>query len=228
VRRRALVLPLVALVCAACTNERAELLRTELQKLGEERVEIATIEKARQEADAEEASVAALRADLEAARADAVRAEAARDATRQQLDAVVAHDGRLREDIARVAQDAQRVAERGQQLDGRLAVVRARATWVRDQAGVLAREIRASDESWATKRRLAALAEFTEQLAKEYPGDPEVVAAAAAAPARAEHPTTEQIEAAAAQAAALRDHFQSVYELPSPQAAAATTTETSE
>jgi len=213
---------LLALACAACTNEREVALRAELKKLTEERVEVASIEKARGEADQEQAALVALRADLEAAKADAAKAEAARDATRAAIDAEAARTARLQAEIAQAVADAQRLAERGQGLDGKLADVRARATWVRDQAAALAREIRPTDERWATKRRLAALAEFTERVAKEYPGDAEVVALASA-PIAADAPTPEQIEAAAAQAAALRDRFQSVYDLPAPQTAAAAT-----
>jgi len=218
VRRLAIALVLTAL--AACTNQRAESLRAEIAKAKDERVEIASIEKARKEADDAEAELAARRDALATAKKALEDATAERDATHAAVDAEVARNTQLQADIAAVVADAQSIAAHGQKLDDQLARERARATWARDQAAVLAREIRPSDATWATARRLDALAEFSERLAKEYPGDPEVVALAQE-PIRASKPTADQVHAAVARAAALRDRFESEYDLRAADAARA-------
>ncbi len=220
--RRAWLVPLLLVpALAACTNERAESLRAELAKLKEERVETTSVDKAREEADAEQAALTARRGDLDAARAELANAEAERDAARKAIDAETARNAALQAQNADVEHTAQAAAARGQQLDTDLGRERTRAAAARDQAAVLAREIRPEDPAWATSRRLAALAEFSERLAKEYPGDPEI-AALARAPIRSEKPTRDQALAASAQAAALRDRIESAYELPpaGPSAAA--------
>jgi DNA repair exonuclease SbcCD ATPase subunit len=222
VRRALLASVLLVPALAACRNERAESLQAELAKLKDERVETASIDKARQEADAEQAALTARKSDLEAARAELASAEAERDAARKAIDAESARNAALQAQNAEIVHGAQAAAARGQELDTDLGRVRARAAAVRDQAAVLAREIRPEDPAWATSRRLAALAEFSERLAKEYPGDPDVVALARA-PIRAEKPTRDEALAASARAAALRDRFEAAYELPpaGPSAAAA-------
>lgn len=224
-KRIAIALSLFAL--AGCTNERAESLRAEIAKVKDERVEITSIEKARQEADQAQTALAASREALATAQKTLDDATAERDATRAAIDAETARNAKLQADLAAVVADARAIAAHGQALDRDLARERAHATWARDQAAVLAREIRPGDEAWATARRLDALAEFSEQLAKEYPGDPDLVAIARE-PIRASKPTAEQAHAAAERAAVLRDRFESVYDLRAAAAAAAAAAEASE
>jgi hypothetical protein len=196
-------------------HERARGAARRAPEVGEERVEIATIEKARQEAMPRGVGRIA-RGPRRRARAVRAEGRATRRASswtpwsrttaacaRTRARAQNAQRGR-----ARPAEDSRRVA-RAPTRAARLPSSRARS----------ARATSRGDEG----RRRAA--EFTEQLAKEYPGDPEVVAAR---PRRRSVPSTRRPRdrGGGRAAAALRDHFQSVYERP--QAAAATTTETSE
>jgi chromosome segregation ATPase len=215
----ALALIALLLLAAGCPNEKADALRAEIAKLKDERVETSAIEKAKQETKEAEAQLAATLTQLEDANTEFAKREAERDQTRAAIDAELARNERLRGEIDAVARRAQERAARGQELDAQIAAVRDRATWVRDQAAVLARELRAEDVAWASKRRLDSLAEFSERVAKEYADDP-VAADVARQPIRADEPTPEQVRAGAAQAARLRDRFATVYELPSREVAA--------
>ena len=207
------------LLVAGCANKEADALRAEIAKLKEDRVETTVVEKARQEAIDAESAVEASRVARDEAQAVIAKLEAVRDATRAANDAEIAHNAKVRGQIDAVARRAQQRAARGQELDTQIASVRERATFVRDQAAVLAREIRPEDAAWASKRRLDALAEFAERVAKEYPDDP-ALADLAHAVVRVEQPDADQVRAAAEQAARLRDRFAAVYELPSPDLAA--------
>jgi len=207
------------LLVAGCANKEADALRAEIAKLKEDRVETTVVEKARQEAIDAESAVEASRVARDEAQAVIAKLEAVRDATRAANDAEIAHNANVRGQIDAVARRAQQRAARGQELDTQIASVRERATFVRDQAAVLAREIRPEDAAWASKRRLDALAEFAERVAKEYPDDP-ALADLAHAVVRVEQPDADQVRAAAEQAARLRDRFAAVYELPSPDLAA--------
>ena len=169
----ALALTALLLLAAGCPNEKADTLRAEIAKLKEERVE--TIDRSRrrqQEAAEAEAALAATLTELEDANTEFAKREAERDQTRAAIDAEIARNARLRGEIDAVARRAQERAARGQELDAQIAAVRERATWVRDQAAVLARELRPDDVAWASKRRLDSLAEFSERVAKEYADDP--------------------------------------------------------
>jgi chromosome segregation ATPase len=215
----ALALVALLLLAAGCPNEKADALRAEIAKLKDERVESSAVEKAKQEAAEAESALAALATQVEDARTELAKREAERDQTKAAIDAELARNARLRGEIDAVARRAQERAARGQELDAQIAAVRERATWVRDQAAVLARELRPDDAAWASKRRLDSLAEFSERVAKEYADDP-VAAAIAEQPIRSEKPSPDEVRAGAEQAARLRDRFASVYELPSPDVAA--------
>jgi chromosome segregation ATPase len=215
----ALALTALLLLAAGCPNEKADALRAEIAKLTEERVEASTIEKAKQEAAEAEAALAATLTQLEDANTEFAKREAERDQTRAAIDAEIARNARLRGEIDAVAGRAQDRAAYGQELDAQIAAVRERATWVRDQAAVLARELRPDDVAWASKRRLDSLAEFSERVAKEYADDP-VAAEVARRAIRSEAPSAEQVRTGAEQAARLRDRFAAVYQLPSPEVAA--------
>ena len=214
----ALALTALLLLAAGCPNEKADALRAEIAKLKEERVETTAIEKAKQEAKESEAALAATLTQLEDANTEVGKRETERDQTRAAIDAETARNARLRGEIDAVAARAQERAARGQELDAQIAAVRERATWVRDQAAVLARELRPDDVAWASKRRLDSLAEFSERVAKEYADDP-VAAEVAQQAVRADAPSAEQVRSGAEQAARLRDRFATVYELPSPEVA---------
>lgn len=218
-KRLAWPMLLLSVALFACKNEREGELRAELARTAEERVEITAIEAARAEADEVAARLDAGRAGLDDARAQVAKAEAERDALRSAFDAAVARSGALQAEVGAVVSRAQEVATRGQRLDEEIERLRARATWARDQAVALAREIRPEDPGWATARRLDALAEFAERIAREYPGDREVVALARE-PVRSAEPTPEQARDAASRAERLRDHFARIYELPAPEVAA--------
>jgi small-conductance mechanosensitive channel len=215
----ALALTALLLLAAGCPNEKADALRAAIAKLKEERVEASTIEKAKQEAAEAEAALAATLTQLEDANTEFAKREAERDQTRAAIDAELARNARLRGEIDAVAGRAQDRAAYGQELDAQIAAVRERATWVRDQAAVLARELRPGDVAWASKRRLDSLAEFSERVAKEYADDP-VATGLARQAIRSEAPSAEQVRIGAEQAARLRDRFAAVYELPSPDVAA--------
>jgi colicin import membrane protein len=219
VKPAALALTAVLLLAAGCPNEKADALRAEIAKLKEERVEASVIEKAKQDAADAAAALAAARTALEDARSELAKREAEREQTRAAIDAETARGAQLRAEIDAVAARAQQRVARGQELDAEIASVRERASWVRDQADVLARELRPDDVAWASKRRLDSLAEFSERVAKEY-ADDAVAAEIARAAVRSDAPTAEQVRAGAAQAAQLRDRFTAVYELPSREVAA--------
>ncbi len=218
-RRLAFAAALLA-AATACTNERAESLRAEIEKAKKERVEVAVVEKAQQETAQIEAALAASRGALEQARADVAKLESDRDQARAALAAEVTRNQRLQAEIGEVAQRAQERAARGQELEAKIARAQARASWVRDQAAVLAREIRPDDPAWATARRIDTLGEFVARVAQEYPDDPVLAVLARARIQPEKTPTPDQARAAAQQAAQLRDRFASVYELPPPAVAA--------
>ena len=210
------VFAVLPLFVAGCANQEADALRAEIAKLHDERVDTAVVAKAKQEAVDAEAAIEASRVARGEAQAAFAKLEALRDATRAAIAAETARNEKLRGMIDAVAQRAQQRAARGQALDAEIARVRERAAFVRDQAAVLAREIRPEDAAWASKRRLDALAEFAERVAKEYADDP-TLADLAHAVVRAEQPDADQVRAAAEQAARLRDRFAAVYELPSAE-----------
>lgn len=214
----ALALTSLLLLAAGCPNEKADALRAEIAKLKEERVATTAIDKANQEAADAEASLASVLTQLEAAKLEVGKREGERDQTRAAIDAEGARSARLQSEIGAVGMRAQERATHGQELDMQIATVRERAIWVRDQAAVLARELRPDDVAWASKRRLDAFAEFSERVAKEYADDP-VAADVAQQAIRADAPTADQVRAGAEQAGRLRDRFAAVYELPSAEVA---------
>jgi len=209
---------LFLLVAVSCTNEKAESLRAEIEKLRKERVEKGTVEKARQESAEAEALLASSRKALEQARSDLEKQQAELDKARAEMAAEVSRNAELQAQIADTARRAQEQAAQGQELDAKIARAKARAGWVRDQAAVLAREIRPEDPSWATARRLQSLSEFVEKVRAEFPDDP-VVAEIARGVGGAADPTPDRARAAAEKAARLRDRFAAVYELPPPSVA---------
>jgi chromosome segregation ATPase len=203
----------------ACGNPRADSLRAEIEQARKERVDAKAVEKAKRETTDADAALSASRSELEQARQDFSKLESDRQRAREELAAAGSRNGSLRALIDEVGRRAQERSAKGQDLDAQIAAAKARAGWVRDQAAVLAREIRPEDPAWATTRRLDSLADFVTRVAGEYPDDA-VAADLARAPIRSAEPSTQQARAASEQAARLRDHFASVYELATPAVAA--------
>jgi hypothetical protein len=215
-----MAIPLTLVIAVACTNERAESLRAEVEKLKKERVDKTLVEKAKQEAADAEGLLASSRKALEQARSDFEKQQAELEQARAALAAEVSRNAQLQTEIAEATRRAQEQATEGQDLDAKIARAKAGARWVRDQAAVLAREIRPEDPSWATARRLQSLAEFLERVRTAYPDDP-VVAEVARGLGSALDATPDHARAAAEQASRVRDRFTTVYELPPPSVAAA-------
>lgn len=212
-RRVALACVALPLALVACKNEREESLRAEIAKTKEERVERATIEEARGDADRAAEQVAALRAELDAERARIGARETERDRLRAAVDAESARASRLLGEAADAGARAQEFAQRGAALDAEIERERMRAVAVRDQAAAFAREIRPGDAAWASERRIEAFADFAARVARAYPGDAELVALAA------ESAPDGGVEIAIAdRAARVRDRIATVYELEAPSA----------
>ena len=214
-RRLALAAGL-ALAVAACTNEKAESLRAEIAKLGKERVEASTVEKAKQEAAEAEAALAASRAAVDQARDELGKREAERDRLKQNLAAEVARSERLRGAIDAAVRSAQEATARNQDLDAKIGGEKRDATAVRDQAAVLAREIRPADPAWATARRLDNLAEFLQRASEQYPDDP-VLKELAASSIKGSSPSADDARKGADLAARARDRLATVFELSPPE-----------
>lgn len=203
-------------LAAACTNEKAESLRAEIAKLGKERIEAGTVEKAKQEAADAEAALAASRAAVDQGRAELEKQEAERDRLKQGLAAEVARSERLRAEIDAAIRSTQAATARNQELDTKIGREKRNATAVRDQAAVLAREIRPADPAWATARRLDGLAEFLHRAAEQYPDDPVLKELAGTSIKRA-LPTADDARKGADLAARARDRLAGVFELSPPE-----------
>ncbi|HBZ70540.1 MAG TPA: hypothetical protein DEP35_12750 [Deltaproteobacteria bacterium] len=210
------------LLCAllvACGPDRVAEIDAEIEKLSAERVELSVVTAARSEADAAEHRLAEAQAGL-----DRVREEGKRLANEKaQLEAAIAHEGELveqaRGEIAAAQQATATELAEIDKKDGEIAQARARAMGVREQAAVLAREIRPGDPAWATERRVKSVQEFIAKVARDYPDDP-VVAELARSD---EQPSADPAEAgalAAQKAARLRDRFTRIYDLETPEVSA--------
>ncbi|HTF36159.1 MAG TPA: hypothetical protein VK714_20955 [Myxococcota bacterium] len=210
---------LVVAFVGGCGSDRVAEINAEIQKLSAERVEASVVSAARSEADAAEQRLAETRAALEP-----LRVEAKQLASRKaQLEAAVVHEGELAEharaDTAATQQATAAERAEAEKKDGEIAQARARAMGVRQQAAVLAREIRPGDPAWATERRVKSVTEFIAKVARDYPDDP-VVADLALSGDESVNDPVEAGAIAAQKAARLRDRFTRVYDLDSPDVAA--------
>jgi len=203
-------------LAAACTNEKAESLRAEIAKLAKDRVEVATVEKAKQEVAEVEAALAASREVVEHGRAELVAKQAQRDELKQGLAAEIARNERMRGEIEAVIRSAQAAAARGQELDVQIGREKRSATAIRDQAAVLAREIRPGDPAWATSRRLESLAQFLRRASEQYPDDP-VLQELARTRIEEASPSVEDARKGSELAGRARDRLANVFGLPSPE-----------
>jgi chromosome segregation ATPase len=215
----ALLIGLLALGGAACANKQAEALRAEIARLRKDRVEKGAVEKEQQEAARAGQALEAVQKTLADARQALAEAQAQRDQAKADYDAAVARNAALRAQIEAVAVRARAAAERGRELDAKITTARSQATWVRDEAAVLAREIRPTDPAWATERRLDTLAQFLDQAARLYPGDP-VLAELARTRIERKQPTAADARQGSELAARLRDRMAFVYDLDAPGAEA--------
>ena len=207
----------LAISFAACDSERLDSLQAELEKLSQERVETSAVENARKDADEAERELTGLREQLESAR----HRQGDVDARRQQLEQSIAREGNaalsVRDEIVAVQQETADEVRRAADLQQEIDQAREHARFVRDQARVLAREIRADDPDWATARRVRSANEFVAQAAREYPDDP-VLAALAAQPVKVPQGDAAAIARAAAataqRAARVQSRIARIYELP--------------
>ncbi len=202
---------LAAVVLLACGPDPSLELKKDIERLKAERVEARAVEKARAElAEFEPRIDAAHRTNEEKAAAlpplerkrDAMKAAAA--AERTTIPVLEAEQQRALE----AAKDA---LETAQELDQRIARARARAGWAHDQLGVVLRELRPNDPSWATERRLGTLRELMDRLHKEWSADPVLANAAAelVAVGRPEVPAAKAREVASR----ISERFTGIYEL---------------
>jgi hypothetical protein len=210
---------LVVACLVGCGSDRVAEINAEIQKLSAERVEASVVSAARSEAAAAERRLAETKAALEPLRAEAKQL-AGRKA---QLEAALAHEGELAEharaETAATQQATAAELAEAEKKDGEIAQARARAMGVRQQAAVLAREIRPGDPAWATERRVKSVTEFIAKVAHDYPDDP-VVADLAFFGDESVNDPVEAGALAAQKAARLRDRFTRVYDLDTPDVAA--------
>ncbi len=208
-KRRAAALVLACVL--GCGDDPRDGLASDIAKLKQERVEKGMEENAVREADAAEASLARAKAALDARRTAAAAVEAKRDALRAELEREAARGTALEADARRQDARAQSAMKEAEELEGRLAAERQRAARLRDQAAVLAREMRPGDPAWAVERRMQSLRQLLAHLAQQYPADPVLAELAQEKPSP---------EAAAAAAMRARDRLNAVYDLAAPEIAA--------
>ena len=217
--------PLVLLAlcaAAACAPDPREALREEVKQLEAARIERSAVDQARGEADAAEAQLAERRREAEAVAAGLAAREAEAKRLTDEYAAETRRNERLRDEIRAGQERGRAASERGAELAAQVEKARARAAWAREQAQVLARELRPGDPDWATQRRLRALAEFAQRLAAEYSDDPTLASLAASLSAS---PAAGDGAARGAEVAGrIRDHLSAVYaleEAPDASASAA-------
>lgn len=209
---------LLCVLLAGCGPDRVAEINAETDKLTAERVEASVVSAARSEAETAEHRLAEVQTLLDQSREEAKQL----GDRKAKLEAEIAHENELTEHAradtaATQAATAAQLAET-EKKDGEITQARARALGVREQAAVLAREIRPGDPAWATGRRVRSVTEFIAKVARNYPDDPVV-----AELARSDEESADPVEAgalAAQKAARLRDRFTRVYELDAPEVAA--------
>jgi hypothetical protein len=208
---------LLCVVVVGCEPDRVAEVSAEIEKLKADRVEASVVSQAHSEADAAEHRLGETKATLDQLRKEAVGL----GAREKELEAALAHEAELTEhartDAATARQAAAAEQAETEKKDREIGLARSSAMGVREQAAVLAREIRPGDPAWATERRVKAVTEFIAKVAREYPDDP--VVAELAQPEDAADPV-EAGALAAQKAARLRDRFTRVYNLDTPDVAA--------
>ncbi|HXK21505.1 MAG TPA: hypothetical protein VMS55_02390 [Myxococcota bacterium] len=173
--RIALVLLAVLGASSGCAPDRAPELRKEIAKLEEERSPTDAVEKAKADADAAEAQLAARNQELEQARAALSGFEADVKRTSAALDEEVQRNQDLRSQIDEAGQRALAASKRSEELVAQIAQERARAGYLRDRAETLAHELRPEDPDWANQRRVLGLSQLLAETVRTYPDDPVLV-----------------------------------------------------
>jgi len=211
-KRRLAALLALALALVACSDPRAAELAQELVELQEARVAKASFERMRAEVEAAEAEIAAHEPELAALRAEFGEAQAEIGAAEAALQREIARNATLNQEIHALQQRLQEGAARHAELEKELSIARARALTFRDQAAVLARELRPDDPEWARRLRVKSLREFLNEVAAAWPGDP-VLAETARSSLPADD--AEAMRVGASLVARIRDRVAEVYGLGS-------------
>jgi hypothetical protein len=216
VTRRA-ALAVVALAAVACSDPREAELAQELVALQEARTPKRSFELMRAEAEAGAAAVRDFEGQRDALRDEVADAQAARAAVETAYQAEVDRNGVLNRAIEVGQQRLRESAERQAALEQEIALARARAATFKDQAAVLAKELRPEDPDWARTVRIRSLREFLDAVGAAWPRDP-VLAEAAKSALPAD--VSEATRLGADLAARIRDRVTEVYGLAPKDAAA--------
>lgn len=209
-RATSVILALAAAsLLGGCAPDPRDVLHQQIAKLREERVEPKAVESERASNAEAERALGTAREGLAAAEEELADAQAEHDVLQAQLAAEQARAAAIAQENGRVLAEIASAGQRVTELDGRIAKARTRATFLRDHAASLARELRAGDPAWANERRLSTLTQLLARAAREYPDDPVVAALAR----RVEPDAALAVDEAARMAGRLRDRFTSVYAL---------------
>jgi DNA-directed RNA polymerase beta subunit len=163
---------LLVILAAGCAPDRAPELRKEIAKLQEERSPVEAVEKAKADADAAEAQLAARNQELEQARAALSGVEADVQRAKKAIDREVQRNEELRSQVDEAGQRTLAASKRSAELVAQIAQERARADYLRDRAETLARELRPDDPDWANARRVEGLSQLLAEAVRTYPDDP--------------------------------------------------------
>jgi len=171
--RRAIAYAALALVFA-CGEDRATPIRDEIAKLKKERVPAEQLDSAKREAS--EAATA-----RDAAVEQANRDEAQLAADRAELDRLRAalqresdRNADLRAQLQGRTEPLNAATTQTSALEAKAAERRKRLGVLRDQAKALAKALQPQDPAWAEARRFAALRDFDAEVAAQLPGEPAV------------------------------------------------------
>jgi len=209
----------LCVLLAGCGPDRVAEINAEMEKLKAERVEASVVNTARSEAEAAEKRLAETKAALAPLEAEGKRLGARKAELEATMTKEVELVERARGELAATQQATAAELAETERKDGEIAQVQLRAMGVREQAAVLAREIRPGDPLWATERRVKTVREFIAKVARDYPSDP-VVAELAQPDGESVADPVEAGALAAQKAARLRDRFTRVYNLDTPEVAA--------
>jgi hypothetical protein len=167
------LLPIVGLACAAlaCSDPREAELTKEIAALEESRTPKASYDVMWREANALGEEVDALGRELEALRPQLAAAQEAATATEAEFAAELARNETLNREIQEGQQRLREAAERQAALEQEITIARGRAATFKDQANVLARELRPEDPDWARRLRIKSVREFLGVVGKTWPGD---------------------------------------------------------
>ena len=174
--RVALVLLAIVGASSGCAPDRAPELRKEIAKLTDERSPTDAVDKAKADAEAAEAQLAARNQELEQARAAVSRFEAEVTRASADLDHEVQRNQDLRTRIDEAGQQTIAASKRSAELVAQIAQERDRARYLRDRAETFARELRPADPDWATERRVLGLSQLLAEAVRTYPDDPVLAA----------------------------------------------------